>query len=51
VKDEQQTIINEKLQNLKEIASLIDESMNKFLSKSLIDVASKQIVFLNFKNN
>ncbi len=51
VKDEQQTIINEKLQNLKEIAPLIDEPMNRFLSKSLIDVASKQIVFFNFKSS
>jgi hypothetical protein len=51
VKDKQQTMINEKLQNLEEIVSLIDESMNKFLSKPLIDVASKQIVFLNFKSS
>jgi len=51
VKDEQQTMINEKLQNLKKIASLTDESVNKFLSKLLIDVVSKQIVFLNFKSS
>jgi len=51
VKDEQQTIINEKLQNLEEIASLINEFVNRFLSKSLIDVASKQIVFLNFEDS
>ncbi len=29
VKDEQQTIINEELQNLEEIAPLIDKSMNE----------------------
>ena len=51
MKDEQQTIVNEKLQNLKEIASLIDKLVNKFLLKLLIDVASKQIVFLNFENS
>ncbi len=51
MKDEQQTIINEKFQNLEEIASLIDKSMNKFLLKPLIDVASKQIVFFNFESS
>jgi len=51
VKDEQQTIVNKKFQNLKEIVSLIDELVNKFFSKPLIDVASKQIVFLNFESS
>ncbi len=51
VKDEQQTIVNKKFQNLEEIVSLIDELVNKFFSKPLIDVASKQIVFLNFESS
>jgi hypothetical protein len=44
-------MINEELQNLEEIAPLIDELVNGFLSKPLIDVVSKQIVFPNFENS
>ncbi len=47
VKDKQQTIINRKLQNLKEFALLAKKLVFKLFSKSLIDIISKQIVFSN----
>lgn len=51
VENEQQMMMNEKLKNLKELASITKEFNVKMFSKSLIDVVSKQIVFLNLNDN
>ncbi len=50
VENKQQLIVNRKFQNLKKLVLLTEKSDSEFFSESLIDIVSKQIVFLNLNN-
>ncbi len=47
VENKQQTIINRELQNLKELALLVEKLVFELFSKFLIDIVSEQIIFFN----
>ncbi len=50
IEDKQQLIVDRKLQNLKKFVLLTEKSDFEFFSEFLINIVSKQIVFLNLNS-